>query len=442
MSHISPRTTIECDCRFGALYDNIDHPDKLTLRDAVLSTLMGNPVDGRDGSSSVQLDLLAARLPLDFESSSDWVHGDMERILVANHVRVCLTAPGGTGADDVRMTTVSSSEPLIVDVAASHLGESSPESLLYHIDNSNSRDRSNACKPADPLIFMNMSPEEVLRADGFREKRIVRVPDFLDALLASQDVRKTVPSRFRHSDDKDVPLESVFAEAFLYFNHFIQVEDYGTVSQEHLLYFMNSSAAIICPPRTTTGSSGRSGVDILIPVLMGMHFKKENVTAILVHVNIRPPYAGVIATEPEPKLISTMRPSTLGLFGHDSRSTTPPLPPIIRLVFSLTSPNTYTQSIPPPSSSTSQYTSYDIWCAGLKSDTFPVLQEHGSAYEILLLRPQGFLNPLSKGALTTTVVPVVHREDVARRQEELRRRMTSEYLQGPHGNANNGERFG
>ncbi|THH29211.1 hypothetical protein EUX98_g4957 [Antrodiella citrinella] len=365
--------------------------------DAVLSTLMGNPVDGRDGSSSVQLVLLAARLPLDFESSSDWVHGDMERILVANHVRVCLTAPGGTGADDVRMTTVSSSGPLIVDVAASHLGESSPEALLYHIDNSNvspgfggkmlasllilqSRARSNACKPADPLIFMNMSPEEVLRVDGFREKRIVRVPDFLDALLASQDVRKTVPSRFRHSDDKDVPLESVFAEAFLYFNHFIQVEDYGTVSQEHLLYFMNSSAAIICPPRTTTGSSGRSGVDILIPVLMGMHFKKENVTAILVHVNIRPPYA--------------------------------------------------------------EYTSYDIWCAGLKSDTFPVLQEHGSAHEILLLRAQGFLNPLSKGALTTTVVPVVHREDVARRQEELRRRMTSEYLQGPHGNANNGERFG
>ncbi|THH29212.1 hypothetical protein EUX98_g4958 [Antrodiella citrinella] len=198
------------------------------------------------------------------------------------------------------MSTISASEPLLAEAVAAVMGYGRllevSTALLYHIDHSYvdpgrrgevlasliiTEARDAAVKASTPIsLLTNTIPPDQFRSDGFLEGRVVRVPEFFDALLAWKDVRKAVPACFRCLDEKGIPLESAFAEAFIYFNHFLNVEDYEVINQEHLWCIMTRGAAVVCP------NDCQCGVDLPIPVLMDVHLKKENMTAIFVHVGI------------------------------------------------------------------------------------------------------------------------------------------------------------
>ncbi|KAI0691580.1 hypothetical protein C8Q76DRAFT_685638 [Earliella scabrosa] len=213
-----------------------------------------------------------------------------------------------------------------------------------------------------------------LSADGATERRIITVSQFLKALMGSSHftkVEESLPRVALSSADGKVPLKTAFADGFIYFTHFIPVENVEMVNQEYLFLALSRGAAIICQHNETA-------MDIITPVLIGNVMKKENVTGIFYQIkNNR-----TVSHKVQEHLFLAIDPYERGIF--DANVENPP--PIIRMVFAL-APKTSSVSTPDPAEqSVDAFTAYDIWCAGALHDTFDVIaQDEEDAFAELLL---------------------------------------------------------
>jgi len=160
----------------------------------------------------------------------------------------------------------------------------------------------------------------------------------------------------------------------MWFNHIIRTEDRNMINSEFLWMFLTRGAMISCP-------HNQEGVDIVLPVcLRDANLSPENVTAILIQVKNAKEFKCRI----DKTVFDGMDPFRVGLFG---RGLSPM--PVIRMVFALASeePNVL---FPLPHSRATEFTAFDIWCAGLSS--FKNIENDIEAYRILLgrsLQPHG-----------------------------------------------------
>ena len=358
---------------------------------------------------------LAVRLGLDFNATS-WLDRDAERTQVERHMRICLAATDGFRM----MFTVSPSEPLLAEaswmVMRKWLGpKEAPAALLHHITDSylNAGERGevvgalllllardNAIRNRETLNpepskpSKNASPKE-LKHDGVTQRRIITVLEFLDALVPPASrlyVRELRPTRCSPHHSPSASLAEVFAEANIYFNHFIKVHDSKMLNREYLWRLLCRGAAIIC-------ANNQRGVDLVVPVLRGNLLRPRSITAILIQVKNDARFTSHLSRT----LFTTMDPFKIDLFSKDGDA----FPPILRIVFALASERSsvVAPSLPtrcsPRLNSKDKFTAYDLWIAGVSSQSFGVIpdkQTHDQ-YRLLLHRTRNIFN--GYGAVTS-----------------------------------------
>lgn len=382
---------------------------------------LGDPVSNRHLNDEQKLACIIQRLCMEF-GGTHWLDRLPERIQVERFMRLCLSATAGFR----NMYTISSSEPLLAEAAFFAMeGWSAAAALLTHLKTSYlsvgergelivallallARDRAtvrNAPLELDSPASENQDSQakgkgkaedeaetksrgddvDDLEKDG--EKRVVRVIDFLKALLPEschEQLKNHIPYECLTPEASTKTLEETFEHAHIYFNHFIKVRDYKVVGEEFLWHYIVRGAAIIC-------ANNHGGIDILIPILFFNRLLKENVSAILIQVKNDPNFTSTINYE----TFESMNP--FGIAGVFSDKVKSPRP-IIRMVFALASPKSAIKFDPPTSVRTSprntkkaesrpepltrdgkpkpKCTMFDIWCAGCDSKTFRVIEEN------------------------------------------------------------------
>jgi hypothetical protein len=207
-------------------------------------------------------------------------------------------------------------------------------------------------------------------------RRWVFVTDFIEALLppdASGRFLDSLPTRWREGE-QDMSLRQRFANCRLWFNHAIKVEDSGVIQPDFLWKYITRGAMIIC-------KENQEGIDLVLPVSVSLNenLSRRSVTAITIHVKNAVTYG----LQYHKKLFDAMDPCRLGILSDHPQ-------PIIRMVFALASskdgitiPNR-----PERKRYSDLFTSYDVWCAGLSTETFQQIGKDENSYRTLLERSQ------------------------------------------------------
>lgn len=211
--------------------------------------------------------------------------------------------------------------------------------------------------------------------------RWVTVTRFMEALLpesAYNVLFNSLPT-FRR-EGEDLPFGQTFENYRLWFNHIIKVDNSKVIKAEFLWKYITRGAMIVC-------KNNQYGVDIILPVcLMQGHLSRTSISAIYIQVKNTEGFTLKVNNT----LFHAMNPFQLGLFSNDPR-------PIIRLVFALGSPDVGVQF---PSREhvphhPDRFTSFDVWCAGLSTDTFRQIGNDINSYRVLLdrsLQPHDIFN--------------------------------------------------
>ena len=388
------------------------------VRFARIKLLGGRKVENADQ----RLACLAVRLALSFQASN-WLQTAAERRQVERHMRICLGASTGKHS----MITIAASEPLLAEAAVTVMGTDAAwrvaEALLEHIDSSyislgdrgevvasailmEARDAAVAKKPVRSI------PEDPTERqnDGSSMGRVITVIEFLQSLLGDKTSGMT-PSCSRE-EDEETTIETAFKDCYVCFNHFLRVEDYEVLNQGYLWRIMCRCAAVIC-------ANNQRGVDLVVPILKGKHMDDKRITAILIQVKNDVSFKATI----KPWLYDAMSPGGLGLFADNAS----PLP-VIRLVFALAStesavimPKRGQRS--PRTAAMQRYTSYDIWCAGATTATFPSVRGSDAAYAKLLLLTRGMKYQYASHHKFSVADAKQATVEIVRRREDVRRRM-------------------
>jgi hypothetical protein len=288
------------------------------------------------------------------------------------------------------MVTISPSEPLLAEAAfltmTSKLNmDLVPTKLLEHIDSSY-LDPGNKGEVIAALLLLLARDKAInnrARPQPFpldtNHGRIITVSEFLDALLPTdhhQSVEDQKPSRYTQQHGQKM-LKEAFAGGYIWFNHFVKVNDFLMVNRQNLWCLISRGAAVVCP-------NNQRGIDILIPIIFGNRLEPKSVSAILIQVKNNYTYTNKVDT----LLFDSMDPFKVRLF---SKGETPC--PVIRLVFALASKTATVTSPSIPrrrssrTNSKDKYTAYDIWVAGTTHESFGVISKEGaSTYTRLLQR--------------------------------------------------------
>jgi hypothetical protein len=344
------------------------------------------------GDSSGSLACLATRFALEF--SEDTESRDILCKQVESHMRLCLGAT--TGFE--RLVTFSASEPLLAE-AAFEIFLQSDASPVYHLANHSNLycvDRGQRGELVAALIIMQARDASLPEESGPSPQRWVKVTDFMEALLpppAYNELSKSHPTICRNNEDK--PFDATFENYCLWFNHVIRVEDSNVIKAEFLWKYITRGAMVVC-------KYSQYAVDIILPVCQ-MHGNLSRHTVTAIYIQVKNAKGDTLKTRDA--LFDAMDPFVLGLHSDSDN----PLP-IIRLVFALGSSQagisfpslrrtmttdddvsmTSDDDVPTTPDGDSEFTSFDIWCAGLSTDTFRQIGDDLESYRTLLdrlLRP-------------------------------------------------------
>ena len=324
---------------------------------------------------------LSTRLTLEHNTSP--VSHAVARTQAERHMRLILQADA---AFENVVTTVGS-EPLLAEAASELFKQSLANPvhhLAYHPDLS-SVDRGRPGEIVAALIIMQA--RDVSLAASANERRWMPVSDFMQALLPSsafETLQSSLPTFWREGELKG--FEETFRDYRMWFNHIIRVGTGEMMKAEHLWKFITRGAMIVCPV-------DYGGVDIVLPVCIRTgNLARDTVTAIIIQVKTSDHFQCSI----DNFCFDGMDPSLLVFSEGQSPR------PIIRVVFALGSHEAgILFRSPPPRCSEhddsedsdndndhceGDFTSFDIWCAGLSPDTFKDIGGDLAAYKVLLDR--------------------------------------------------------
>jgi len=331
-------------------------------------------LNGRDfldeADSSGSLACLATRFGLEF--NEDEVSRDVCYKQVERHMRICLATTTGFK----QMITCSASEPLLAE-AAFHLMSDSPASPVKYLANHANLyciDRGRRGELVAALIVMQARDASLPRHD--LQRRWVFVTEFMEALLPSQSSQiflDSYPTRWR-AEEGNTTFRQAFNGCRLWFNHIIKVEDSNVIKPEFLWKYVTRGAMVVC-------NDNQEAIDIIVPVVfLDKNLSRYTVTAIMIQVK----NANNFGLKVENELFNAMDPRQLGTLSDC------PLP-VIRMVFALASPQAGvrfpSQRLREPHYPDS-FTSFDIWCAGLSTETFQQIGNDLDSYRKLLDRSQ------------------------------------------------------
>ncbi len=160
----------------------------------------------------------------------------------------------------------------------------------------------------------------------------------------------------------------------MWFNHVIKIEDEAMINTKLLWTFITRGAMIMC-------CHNQDGIDIVLPVCSTKgNLSRDSVTAILIQVKNAKRFGCSI----NKTIFDGMDPLSVGLFDEGSQK------PVIRMVFALASPQSgirfpVKRNYPKTrSGGASEFTAFDIWCAGLSS--FKNIGDDLTSYQFLLDR--------------------------------------------------------
>jgi hypothetical protein len=283
-------------------------------------------------------------------------------------MRLCLAVTIGFE----RLITLAGSEPLLAEAASQLMRDSRMNPVRHLADHSdlNCVDRGRRGELVAALIVMQARDAAVPK-----ERRWVSVREFMEALLppyAYEYLQSSLPTFWREGENR--PFSETFEGCAMWFNHVIKIEDGVMINTKLLWTFITRGAMIMC-------SHNQDGIDIVLPVCSTKgNLSRDTVTAILIQVK----NAKRIGCSIDKAIFDGMDPLSLGLFDKDSRR------PVIRMVFALASSppgvlfpalHEYTST---RSGGVSEFTAFDIWCAGLSS--FKNIGDDLTSYQFLLDR--------------------------------------------------------
>ena len=367
---------------------------------------------------------LSARFTLEFNTGP--VSYAVALTQAERHMRLILQAD----AAFENVVTSVGSEPLLAEAASELFKQSLANPvhhLAYHPDLS-SVDRGRPGEMVAALIVMQA--RDACLAASSSERRWVSVNDFMQALLppsAFETMLGSLPTFWREGEQK--PFDETFRDYALWFNHIIRVGTGEMMNAEHLWKFITRGAMIVCPV-------SYGGVDIVLPVCVTKgNLSRDTVTAILIRVKTSDRFQCKI----DNWCFDEMDPSFL-VFSEGQ------LPrPIIRVVFALGSHEAgilFRSLLPRGSESEhdvsdvsdndnndcqGDFTSFDIWCAGLSANTFKDIGGDLAAYKALLDRS---LRSHVSEALDLTDNSTLSDETKAARGNARRNMLAMNYLEG------------
>jgi hypothetical protein len=404
-SHHAPKSyLLHSSSRFGAYYDGLAVEDEKELLLFTKRKLLNgkSTLDSADEAGSFAC--LSARFPLEFNTSP--VSYAVARTQAERHMRLILQADP---AFQNEVTTVAS-EPLLAEAALELFKQSLANPvhhLAYHPDLS-TVDRGQPGEMVAALIIMQARDASL--AASVIERRWVPVSDFMQALLppsAFKTLLCSLPTFWREGELKT--FEETFRDYAVWFNHIIRVGTGEMMKAEHLWKFITRGAMIMCPVKY-------GGVDIVLPVCLAKgNLSRDTVTAILIQVKTSDLFQCSINNF----CFDEMDPSLLVFSEGQSPR------PIIRVVLALGSHEAGILIRSPRDSESEHrgsdsdrhngsdsehldgldsehdcsddsdddksnyqgdFTSFDIWCAGLSPDTFKDIGGDLAAYKVLLDR--------------------------------------------------------
>ena len=354
--------------RFGAYWDALagDDSEKELLRFAKQKLLNGKPILV-DGDRPGSLACLAVRFALKF--NSDAISGGIVCTQVEHHMQLILAATTGFET----LVTITGSEPLLAEAASqlTHESRAIPVHNLVHNVDLDCIDHGRRGDLVAALLIMQARDTAALAS---KNGRWMSVSDFFQALLprsAYETLQCSLPTFWREGEDTS--FTETFKDYAMWFNHVIRVEDDEMINSEFLWMFITRGAMIMCP-------HNQYGVDIVLPAcLMKGSLSRVTVTAVLIRVkNIE--YSGHHIDETSFDLMDPF----MGLFSDEQEPR-----PVIRMVLGLGS--TVPGVLFPAARehdplTSSQFTSFDIWCSGLSEDTYKGVGDDLASYQLLLRR--------------------------------------------------------
>ncbi|KAG6848466.1 hypothetical protein H0H93_016753 [Arthromyces matolae] len=362
---------------FGTRYNNGTDVIKRDIVNYAAQKLRGGGTMPKELPSSVILACLASRLALQFNASS--LNQQLQQ--VEQHLRICVTV----NEDMETAVTVSASEPILAEASAytiSHFRKQKKMSqmlreILLGTPSLDLGDRGESTglllltMARDAIVYPPEKPNEICE-----ELRSIPLVTFMQKLLAIDNLTEALPTST--DTTRNLPFGEAFKNSRIHFNHFIKVTDSKTINRHFLWKVASRGAGILCADR-------QLGIDAILVFILDCEkpLGPNNIGIILIQdkndANYKLAYRGY--------LYDIMHPHVLGIFEDDKDHCT-----VIRMVLALASPESGAYVIPPPierplrEPPTQKFTAYDIWCAGVTKETFPLIGDDDQLFREILQR--------------------------------------------------------
>jgi hypothetical protein len=346
------------------------HRSETVLMDFAKQKLLDGPTDLFKDDRPGTLACLSVRFALEFDM--DGTARDVACAQVERHMRLCVATTGFE-----RLVTVAGSEPLLAEAAYELMKGTQTNAVRHLVGHSDLHcvDRGRRGELVAALLIMHAC--DVARF----KRRWVSVANLMKALLPPAEyetLRKSRPTFWRTEDEGGQSFEDTFQNYGMWFNHVIKIEDSKMISVDNLWKFVTRGAMILC-------ANNQEGVDIVLPLCHTKHMlSSDSVTAVLIQVKNTERFKKNI----QETSFDFMSPIGLSIFPEDGPSTTVAPKPVIRLVFALASPEAgvvFRERVE-HKSHPDLFTTFDIWLAGLSTDTFGQIGGDLAAYQTLLER--------------------------------------------------------
>ncbi|KIM51726.1 hypothetical protein SCLCIDRAFT_1224182 [Scleroderma citrinum Foug A] len=351
---------------FGTRYDALskDRRQPEVMVFAKQKLLGGSSITLQEDNKAGILACLSVRFALEFNADANALAVACAQ--VERHMRLCITATSRLE----KLVTLAGSEPLLAEAACDLLKQASMDPVRHLAKHSdlNCIDRGRRGELIAAFILMQARDKAAVG------RRWMSVCEFMEALLPSAAYEKllcTLPKLWRREDK---PFNETFEDYRMWFNHVIRIEDATMIEADSLWKFITRGAMVVC-------KHNQFGVDIVLPACVAQEkLSRHTITAILIQVKNDKRYTDTVKS----KLFDAMDPFLVGLFPKEQSSR-----PVIRVVFALASPKSVVV-IPPRRTREPHYyddfTAFDVWCAGLSSDTFRHIGDDVTPYKDLLER--------------------------------------------------------
>jgi hypothetical protein len=259
------------------------------------------------------------------------------------------------------MTTASPSEPLLAEAASSAMHDfdtmhhcSTLQAMQEVLDgfSIHQGDRGELLV----MLLLTMARDAVVHDTDAADSPIVHTLDLVKHLFKEHQLIEEMTPTFSPDPESTQTFKQMLAKSATHFNHFIKFQQQTFWTNRHLACLLARGAFILC-------ATGQSGVDLVGMALRDKDkpISSDNLIVFLFQVNNDPHYTA----KPDCDLFDTMDHFLLNLVGNDAKGMV-----VVRVITALAANTPSTIPIPRRDDKRTNFTVYDIWCAGLSPEVY------------------------------------------------------------------------